>query len=92
MAQITFIIENNGETLDNAVAQMSDEALQWSVDAVCDAHSYDADLHGVSKERFFSWMIRKWVEAQVDRYAMKLATAQALQLSESIKSTVVVPE
>lgn len=92
MAKITFIIENDsGEVLDRAEASMSAEALQWSIDAIADAHSYNADEHGVTKERFLSWMIRLWVERQVDRYAGKLAAAAAAAQAAAIKSTVVVP-
>lgn len=90
-SKITFIIEKDGQELDRAVAEMSDEALSWSINAICDAHNYDESFE-VSKERFFSWMIRKWVERQVDRYAAKMAIEAALQQAQAIKDTVVVPD
>jgi hypothetical protein len=90
MAKITFLIEQNNETVDCAVAEMSDEALAWSIDAVCDAYSWSEET-GVTRPRFFSWMIRKWVESQVERYAMKKASEEALAIVEQIKNTVVVP-
>ena len=91
MAKITFTVENYaGELLDTAEAIMSQQALDWSINAVCDAYSY-SDEAGVSKARYFSWMIRKWVEKQVERYATKLATEAALAQAAAMKDTVVVP-
>ena len=91
MAKITFIVENDqGQILDQAEAIMSQQALDWSIAAVCDAHSY-SDEAGVSQVRYFSWMIRKWVERQVDRYATKLATEAAIAQAAAMKDTVIVP-
>jgi hypothetical protein len=91
MAKITFIVENDaGEILDQAEAIMSQQALEWSIEAVCDAHAYGPESE-VSKARYFSWMIRKWVEKQVERYATKLATEAALAQAAALKDTVVVP-
>lgn len=100
MAKVTFIVERDGVVLDTAVAEMTDEALDWSMDAVADAHGYGqaVDVDGnpivpeVTKARFFSWMIRKWVERQVERYASKLAVEQAKLAAEALKSTVVVED
>lgn len=90
-SRITFIIETDGVERDKAIADMSNEALEWSINAVCDAKGYSQES-GVSKERYFSWMIRKWVELQVDRLAMKLSAEIAMSQAQAIKDSVVVPQ
>lgn len=92
MATVTIKVEAGGQVLDEAIADMSDEALGFAIEAMCDARGYDPETSGVSEARFFTWELRKYAEAQVERYARKLAVVQAQALIDAMKGTVVVPE
>lgn len=90
-SKVTIKIERDGEIIDESSAEMSNTALNAAIEAICSMRGYDPD-GSLSKEKFFSRSIRKYVESQVDKYSQKQACEAAQVYADSLKSLVVVQE
>lgn len=118
MASVKIEIGIFGDVVDSATANMSDEALSFAIEAVCDACGYEhfvmnpkydpketlddgpmlnpnydpnpMMVNPVSKARYMSWMMRKWVEDNVRRYARKQAELAASAAIDAMLGSVIV--
>ena len=81
MARVQIIIQSGGVEVENVTADMSDQALELAVDALCTAKQHDPEV--MSKYRFFTTQLRKYAEEHALAYAAVSAERDARAQAES---------
>jgi hypothetical protein len=83
------LTKSDGTVLDDVTLELDDMALDYAIEAMAVSRGY-SEGYEVTKARWFTWEIRKYVEAQVAWYAKKQAEEAAAGQASALLSTVVV--